>query len=126
MVTGAGAAGCENLITPGVACDDGDLGTRDDACNVIGECSGWPIECPQGGCILTAEPNGVDCDITYKAAGALCDDEDPTTADDQCDGADLCQGVPYTCEPGPCELASVPNGVGCDAEYWASGTPSNL
>ncbi|MGB0592565.1 MAG: LamG-like jellyroll fold domain-containing protein, partial [Myxococcota bacterium] len=114
--------GCSNEITPGAPCDDNDPTTRDDACNVEGQCGGFPIVCDEGPCVLDAAPNGTDCDLTYKPQGAYCDDEDPQTKDDLCDGADGCKGSPYSCELAPCEITSTPNGVGCDVAYWAAET----
>jgi cysteine-rich repeat protein len=118
----AGEAGCSNIITPGEACDDDDPSTRDDACNVEGQCSGFPIVCPTDQCILESTPNGTDCETTYKPLQAFCDDGDVSTNGDICDGAGSCQGTPYVCEATQCEASASPNGVTCDVEYWAGGT----
>jgi cysteine-rich repeat protein len=117
----AGEAGCDHSIMADAPCDDGDPGTASDTCSPEGTCGGAAITCPTGACIAESLPNGVDCDITHLAAGATCDDGDTTTKDDQCDGGDACAGTPYTCEAGPCEVSSSPNGVDCTAEYAAVG-----
>ncbi|MGB0591910.1 MAG: lectin-like protein [Myxococcota bacterium] len=114
---------CTNDIMIGAACDDGDPGTKDDACQADGSCAGEETPCPYGPCILDAVAIGETCDVTYKPSGAACDDNDTTTKNDSCDGAGGCLGTTYTCEPGPCELASEPNGQGCDVLYWAAGQP---
>ena len=65
---------------------------------------------PEPGCILETTPNGTDCDVTYQPLSAFCDDADPTTKDDLCDGAGTCQGTAYTCDLDQCEATSVPEG----------------
>ncbi|MGB0592014.1 MAG: glycine rich domain-containing protein [Myxococcota bacterium] len=117
-----GEAGCGHVATPGASCDDGDLTTANDICGDDGSCAGDPITCPEGACIAAASPNGAECDVTYKALGAACDDEEPTTKADQCDGQGGCAGTTYTCEAAACEISSSPNGVDCTIEYWAAGT----
>ncbi|MGB0590622.1 MAG: fibrinogen-like YCDxxxxGGGW domain-containing protein, partial [Myxococcota bacterium] len=114
---------CSNDIIVGTPCDDGDPATINDTCQPDGSCEGDTTTCPSGTCILDAVPNGEECDITYKPAGAVCDDEDLTTNVDVCDGQGACAGTPYTCEPALCESQSIPNGMDCDVDYWADGHP---
>ena len=61
------------------------------------------------------------CKVTYKAAGAQCDDGKLTTKGDACDGKGACTGAAYSCKPGQCEATSAPDGVGCKVTYKASG-----
>ena len=118
----ADGVGC--LVTnklEGIACDDGVLTTKGDACDGQGGCAGTPYTCETTQCQATATPNGVGCDVDYWAQGTACEDGDPGTQDDQCDGQGACAGTPYTCAPGLCEVAASPNGVDCDVTYALEG-----
>jgi len=110
------------LKLAGEACDDGDDATKDDICDGADGCAGTVIGCVPTQCEETSTPNGVDCDITYKGSGAACDDGDPATNNDVCDGSGGCGGTPYTCTPGVCEATSVVNGVDCTVTFEPSGT----
>ena len=89
-----------------IACDDGDLSTKVDICDGLGGCAGQPYTCEATQCDADSVPNGADCDVFPKAQGIGCDDGDPGTKDDLCDGQSGCAGTAYTCEPGTCELGS--------------------
>ncbi len=116
-----GTSGC--VYHPsGLVCDDGNLATRDDSCNLLNICEGEPYECVPNACELSSTPNGVDCTPVYGPAGSLCDDNDPATKNDQCDGLGTCSGSPFECPPGPCIVSSTPNGSGCDTVYLPIGT----
>jgi hypothetical protein len=101
----------QNALHP---CDDGALTTQDDTCNGIGTCAGVPYECTPSQCEATATPNGVNCDVTHHTVTLGCDDGNPGTQGDHCDGAGGCLGTPYACAPTQCQLSSTPNGQGCD------------
>jgi hypothetical protein len=118
-----GSGGCQNVIAPSAPCDDGDPATSGDLCNELGECGGVAIDCPLGLCELESTPNGDSCDVTFKADGAVCDDDDVDTKGDQCDGSGGCAGSPYACTATQCEATSVTNGEGCEVEHWALGHP---
>ena len=105
----------------GIACDDGEPGTKGDQCDGAGGCSGSPYVCTPEQCEATSIPNGQGCDVDFWAQGTGCDDGDVTTQGDVCDGQGGCAGTPYTCTPGLCEVGAVPNGQGCDPVYAASG-----
>ena len=114
--------GCDiTFKAPGLPCDDGEATTKDDVCDGQGGCQGTAYTCVPDMCEANAVPNGVGCDVTFLAAQAACDDGDPTTQIDICDGQGGCAGTTYTCTPGPCEAASVPNGVDCDVTFKAAG-----
>ena len=77
--------------------DDGlygsDPGTTADACDGGGSCAGTPYVCTPGTCEATSLPDGDGgCTVTYSDAGVLCDDGDPGTAGDACDGGGSCAG----------------------------------
>ena len=114
-------AACVFSVTEGASCNDNTPGTKDDLCDAAGLCAGTAFECTLDDCIQTSTPNGTDCDIEYKALGASCDDAEPMTENDVCDGAGVCAGTPYTCEPSQCVDAATPNGAGCDYDYTTSG-----
>ncbi|MDP6943715.1 MAG: glycine-rich protein, partial [Myxococcota bacterium] len=108
---------CEHPGAVGVLCDDEDPTTLGDACTATAACAGTPYVCTPTQCQATAVQNGVDCDVTLPPIGTGCDDENPATLDDVCDGQGGCAGVPYTCQTGLCEVTSTPNGVDCDVVY---------
>ncbi len=115
--------GCDTVYLPiGTECDDGQLNTRADGCNPLGDCIGLPYECVAGPCDASSLPNGEDCDVVELELGAPCEDNDPNTKEDSCDEAGLCVGIPYSCEPGTCEIESVADGIGCFPIYAMPGT----
>ncbi len=95
-------ASCDGDLTTGTACDDADACTTTDTCDA-GVCVGSvPVACntPPGQCYLSSGLcDSVDgsCSYGVKAAGTSCDDGDPTTIDDVCDGAGACAGSCGNC-----------------------------
>ncbi|MCB9730541.1 MAG: hypothetical protein H6746_18875 [Deltaproteobacteria bacterium] len=107
-------------------CDDGDACTSGETC-LLGECQGGePVSCgasgdcrsascdPASGCVVEVVPSGVDCD-----------DGDPCTAGDRCDGAGACRAGPRDCDDGDpcttdacgaggCEHAAIAEAAACD------------
>jgi cysteine-rich repeat protein len=85
---------CGNgVVDAGEECDDGNAGAAD-CCSAV---------------------------CTYDTAGADCDDGDPCTVDDVCNGAGTCSaGGPAECDDGnPCTDDACAPGVGCE------GTPNS-
>ncbi len=88
---------CANIVGDGTTCvstpqneggdcDDGNAGTEEDAC-LAGTCVGTP--CPTDTlCTLYARDG--DCTPSYTTV--VCDDENPATANDRCNGAGVCEG----------------------------------
>ena len=108
----------------GTACNDSDVSTGSDVCDGAGGCSGSPIDCTPTQCVATATPNGSGCDVTFKGAGAACDDGSAATSGDQCDGSGLCVGSLVDCPVGACTESSTPNrSGGCDVVHKANGSP---
>ncbi|MGB0592578.1 MAG: fibrinogen-like YCDxxxxGGGW domain-containing protein [Myxococcota bacterium] len=105
----------------GIACDDGELSTKNDFCDGVGTCSGTAYTCEPSECQATSEPDGVGCVVQNKVTGFVCDDGDPETQGDVCDGLGACQGEPYTCEPEVCQASATPNGTDCDVTFSAAG-----
>ena len=98
-----GVDGCTNSPVSGAACDDGDLTTGKDTCTDAGLCEGTLITCDTGECIVSATPNGTDCDVVYAPVQSACDDGDLNTENDTCDDAGGCQGTLIECpEPSQC------------------------
>ena len=88
-------------------CDDEDFCTYNDRCNPDGLCKGTALACESesGICGLQRSCDGSDtCVESYPSSDTTCDDEDPCTYSDACDGAGNCQGVSITCtaDPNPC------------------------
>ena len=113
-------AGCvATYADMGTECDDGLDNTKEDACDGEGMCLGEPYACPDPTvCIPSHVQDGVECVPVYADFNALCNDEDPTTKDDGCDGAGLCVGDPYDCpEPTECTPSYTQDGAGCIANY---------
>lgn len=110
---------CVETLTTG-ACDDGLATTRGDVC-AAGACQGTPYECTPSQCEESSVPNGVDCTITFKGAGAACDDGAAGTRGDVCDGAGGCAGTAYECTPSQCEASSVANGTDCTVTFKEVG-----
>ncbi len=122
------------FVSDGCKCDsDGDCAAYEDGnlCNgnlacVAGTCQVDPatvIICPKSPepCIeIVCQPDTGLCDDTTKPAKSACDDLNPCTADDLCDGAGYCKGTTAadgtscntdetlctveTCKSGKCQL----------------------
>jgi|GEM_PF-1266686 len=116
-----GSTCVESDAPDGGDCDDDDDATRIDSC-VAGVCVGTAFTCEPGLCEATSAANGDGCDVTYEPAATACDDGDTGTKTDVCDGAGACSGTAFTCEPGPCEATSVPNGVDCSVTFKAEAS----
>ena len=105
------------LIPDGTKCDDNDKLTTDDVC-YKGQCLGQDkclsticrasTQCHQAG---TCDPDTGFCSDPFEPAGITCDDNDPATTDDRCDGAGNCIGSL------PCRNS---NGVGNNGNCVAS------
>ena len=110
------AMGCVYNNLEGIACNDFDVCTQGDKCQG-GECvSGETIVCDDGnGC------TGDSCDpvfgCQYQDLITPCDDGDPCTTTDQCQGG-LCIGSdPMDCDDGdPCTLDWCEAFFGCNHE----------
>lgn len=121
---------CEYEPRPnGSTCDDGDFCTVDGICSVagcVGEARTCPSpfpECQPGVCDSVAG----ECVLQLRSQGSDCDDGDPCTVLDVCDGV-VCQGAPLECpEPpdqcltaacspdtGECGTSAVADGGSCD------------
>lgn len=123
------AAACtEEGAQPPPARDVSDFGAVhdiivDDTCQCVRaeDCLG-KVETSQ---CVEALCNACLCQAHNKAKGTPCDDGNPQTIDDACDGAGVCQGVPVTCGNGKCEVTehcgNCPNDCPCDVgEYCKS------
>ena len=65
---------------------------------------------------------GSTCTHTNMPVGTVCDDGNPGTISDKCDGNGNCTGDILTCTPGQCDQFSVPNKTGCYREFLPAGT----
>ncbi len=95
---------CRYSPREGDACNDGNACTLEDKCNSSGLCVGTPKLCnaPTNDCV---QPSGVcingDCAYSFKSAGETCDDGNPCTLQDSCNGAGACGGTPKVCNSPP-------------------------
>ena len=97
---------CEQTpVIPGLLCDDGDLCTLIDTCNGAGVCDGGPAK-PCVGTICApqdCQSLSGDCVAASAAKGTACEDGNPCTALDACNGQGGCTaGTPQDCGQGPC------------------------
>lgn len=80
----------------GAQCEDGNLNTYSDQCDGAGHCRpGFEIICKSapGPCGARRSANGTAaCSVEYPDTSTNCDDGDPCTYDDHCNGAGLCVG----------------------------------
>jgi hypothetical protein len=108
---------CTKTYLPATtACDDGVAGTKDDQCDAAGACVGTAYTCTATQCQSASVPDGEGCVVTNASAGRGCDDGDPCTKIDQCDGEGGCVGTAVTCGDG--EVCTRP--AGCTATHCAS------
>jgi hypothetical protein len=108
---------CRYSSKEGEACDDGSACTLGDKCDSLGVCVGTlklcntpPNECFQSVGICT---NG-ECAYSAKSADVACDDRNPCTLQDKCDGLGSCGGTLKACNTPPSPQCYEPTGV-CDA-----------
>jgi len=103
-----GASCAVPYLPADTACDDGVAGTRLDKCNGSGTCAGTSYTCTPTQCQSASVPNGDSCVVTNATAGTGCDDGDPCTKEDGCDGNGGCVGAAVVCDDG--EVCSRPGG----------------
>ena len=99
----------EAPLGDGTSCNDGDACTTGETCGG-GNCSGGlPVLCEQddNACTL-AECNALSgaCESAPTPAGSTCNDENPCTEADACDGG-ACVGTELSCDPSsnPCAIS---------------------
>ncbi len=103
---------CTTVDKPADApCNDGVATTKDDRCDGSGGCVGTAYTCALRTCEATSVADGIGCVATPAMPGVACDDLDPCTSNDQCDGARACVGegiecgLGESCDPaGDCQL----------------------
>ena len=89
----------------GTPCDDGDPATPTDVCNGLEECVPFfgdlcetHEQCaPPGQCQQSVECIDKLCSYEETPEGESCDDGNPETSDDKCDGAGNCEGTYPKC-----------------------------
>lgn len=121
---------CEGTPVGGSkSCDDGDACTVDDQCNGNGVCEGDPMDCSDLDTACTrgvCDPQSGSCTTEPKPASTSCDDGDPCTVDDHCDGNGACTGggpkdcshLDSECQTGICTESA----GGCTTENRPDGT----
>ncbi len=122
---------CERLPNTDAVCDDGDTCTENDRCDANGSCAGRPLECPASTneCLVNiCNPDSGVCEPEVLPSTSRCDDADPCTLDDQCDGEGGCGGDDRDCSEadgvcavgvcdattGACQAVPVDVGETCD------------
>lgn len=113
---------CIYTPTPNQSCDDGDLCTSMDRCNVNGECIGQTINsCNDfNPCTTdTCEPTTGEC-TNEPVEGLQCSDSNPCTENDMCNSVGECvSGTPVSCpiSSNPCLSAICDERTGCGFEF---------
>jgi N-acetylneuraminic acid mutarotase len=126
--TGWSGVACETLgpglCMPGKACDDGDPATWDDFCDANHVCSGKPVTCPAGTPCTDWVPNGTQaCVASHLGPVVSCNDANPTTHTDTCNGAGSCVGTTVECPANTACATYLPAGTTtCQATYAATTT----
>ncbi|MBT6432613.1 MAG: hypothetical protein HOK28_05940 [Deltaproteobacteria bacterium] len=109
------------------ACNDGNNGTKNDACNGAGSCSGTVYSCPGAtACTASYTQDGSGCLPNHAQGGTACNDGNDGTKNDVCNGGGLCSGTAYSC-PGTtsCTPNYTQNGSTCFPYYASNGTACN-
>ena len=117
---------CSHPLAPaGSSCDDGDACTKGDSCTATGACAGAAYSCTPTQCQTSSKCDGAGgCTPTFKPKSAACDDGDPCTEKDSCDGKGGCAGAAYSCTPTQCQASSECDGKGgCVTAPEPDGTP---
>lgn len=104
-----------DLKLKGASCDDGDASTTSDECAEDGTCTGvnlcLGVTCsgPLGQCETSqaCDFETGKCTPVYASEGATCNDDNPETGPDTCDGQGGCSG-PDLCADVICEETSDP------------------
>jgi hypothetical protein len=109
-------SGCSSTpVADGGACDDGKVCTESDACKG-GVCTGPIKSCPSDGNACTDDScteQNKGCLSVAIPLPLLCDDNNPCTSGDVCEGS-LCKGVSQVCDDkNSCTSDSCVAGTGC-------------
>jgi hypothetical protein len=92
-------------LSGSTTCDDGDACTSSDHCNGAGTCTGTAMVCstpPNTACYAaTGTCSGGSCSYAPLGSSTACDDANPCTVSDHCDGAGACAGAAMTCSTPP-------------------------
>ncbi len=88
-------AGCQHAVIGGIACDDNDGCTKNDACK-FGKCKGVGKSCDDGG-VCTTDSCDAKSNCVYVPSTKPCNDGDKCTSGDACAGG-KCGGTPKVCK----------------------------
>ncbi len=108
---------------PELGCEDGNPCTYDDRCLPNGVCSGHTLICDSAStaCGRKQSCNGTStCTEFFPDAGTTCNDLNPCSYNDRCNGNGGCEGTPATClsDPGPCGVVrSCDGSANCVESY---------
>ena len=100
------------------ACDDGDGCTEDTCDPVTGDCSYGDVECPASDepCLVAVCQAPAGCALVAGGEGGGCDDANPCTSDDVCQGG-ICVGGGNPCDDGDlCTVDICLDDGGCEHE----------
>ncbi|MCB9730724.1 MAG: hypothetical protein H6746_19795 [Deltaproteobacteria bacterium] len=110
-------------VNEGANCDDGKACTTGEVCTgglckkgVAKDCSGGTSTCSLGYC----DPNGGACKVAAINDSGPCDDLDPCTVGDTCQGGSCAPGAPVDCS----NLGTACSGFTCDAATGQCTVPA--
>ncbi len=121
---------CKKTFRPGVSCDDGQACTQSDTCDSATQtCKGTlrtcaaPSACTNATASCAADGTLVCTPVNVPAGSKTCDDLNPCSYGDTCDGNGNCAGNTYQCTLGECDSSVTCNGTGgCTRSYKSWGT----
>ena len=115
---------CTILYTiDGFPCSDGNSSTQNDACDGAGSCVGEEYACPAAEVCTSYLQNGVGCTPVYAGSETSCDDGDPLTTEDSCNGAGACEGSAGPSCPPTSDCVESYEGSECVPAYVLDGVP---
>ncbi len=109
-----GTATCVATHHLGAQCDDLNLSTWNDRCDVTGACLGQPVSCPTSDVCTTYTPNGTSTCAVTRNDGTPCDDQDACTPRGVCNAGACVVGAPVVCVNGG---ACVAGGCACPSGW---------
>ena len=100
-ICNVGAGLCSNIATDGL-CDDGDVCTGIETCDVLGDCQpGIALDCDDlDPCTADSCDAAAGCLNAAMADGLTCDDGDACNGSDTCQAGTCVPGSPLACDDG--------------------------
>ncbi len=128
LVCDKATASDEWSVDVGANCDDDDLCTEDDTCDITGRCGGMEVVCndddDECGAARSCDSGTGTCVEQYPGSSISCSDGDSCTTNDRCDGAGECVGTPSTGATAGCDCiddSDCDDGIACTTDTCREG-----